>query len=149
MLWLWLWRPVEHIKDVHERCLKRLNLLKSLCGTSWGANPEIILYTYRTFIRPILEYGCVLFANSDTETLSKIQSIETRAIKIAFDLPPWTTNYWCYQQINFSPILDRIKKLGKDFLNKNKEDFLLKPLIEDCKAAPNGNHGPIFKALKW
>ena len=139
----------EHIEDVHNRCLNRLNLLKALCGKSWGANPEIILYTYRTFIRPIMEYGCPLFAYCNSELLNKLQSIETRAIKIAFDLPPWTTNYWCYQQVKFTPILDRIKMLAKDFLNKNKEDFLLKPYIEDCKPALNGNHSPIYKALKW
>ena len=139
----------DHIEEIYERCLKRINLLKALCGTSWGANQEIIMYTYRTFIRPLMEYGCVLFAHSNTDLLAKLQAIETRAIKLAFDLPPWTTNYWCYQQISFTPILDRIKTLAKNFLNKNKEDLLLKPLIENCKPAINGNHSPIYQALNW
>ena len=139
----------DHIKTVHEKCTKRLNLLKSLCGRSWGANPQTILYTYRTFIRPVIEYGSVLFAHADLNLLKKIQAIETTAIKIAYDLPPWTTNYWCYQMIDFKPILERIKTQAKQFIEQNRHDFVLKPFIENLKPSMYGTHSPIYKAMKW
>ena len=129
--------------------MKRLNLLKSLCGTSWGANTETILYTYRTFIRPIIEYGAILFAHADQKLLNKLQAIEIPTIKLAYDLPPWTTNYWCHQVINFTPILERLKTLSKKFIEHNKNDFLLKPFIENCKPSPYGTHSPIYKILNW
>ena len=132
-----------------ERCLKRLNLLKAICGKTWGANSETIMYTYRTFIRPVIEYGCVLFAHCDQDLLSKLQAIETSAIKIAYDLAPWTTNYWCYKQVNFTLILERIQLLAKQFINKNKNDYVLKPFIHNNKPSLNGNHSPIYKALNW
>ena len=28
----------KHIENIYERCMKRLNLLKAICGNSWGAN---------------------------------------------------------------------------------------------------------------
>ena len=139
----------EHINEVYEKCQKRLNLLKSLSGKTWGASPDIIMYTYRTFIRPLIEYGCVLFAHSNTKLLNKLQAIETTAIKIAFDLPPWTKNFWCYQQVKFTPILERIKMQAKAFVSKNKQDYVLKPFIENCKPSTNGNHSPIYKAMNW
>ena len=138
-----------HIQSVYEKCMNRLNLLKALCGHSWGANAETIMYTYRTFIRPIIEYGAVLFAHADKKLLDKLQAIETHAIKLAYDLPPWTLNYWCYQMINFKPILERIKDLAKQFIEKNKEDFVLKPFIDQSKPSSYGLHYPIFKALNW
>ena len=132
-----------------SRCRKRLNLIKALRGKSWGAHPQTLLYTYKVFIRPLLEYGCILFAHSDTDLLKKIQAIETEAIKIAFHLPPWSSNYWCYKMLDFENILERIKKLGKSFINKNLEDNLIKPLIKDAKASMNGQHSPVYKILNW
>ena len=131
------------------RAKKRLNLLKALRGQSWGASPETLLYSYRTYIRPLLEYSCILFAHSNDTILKKIQSIEIEAIKVAYQLPPWTLNHFCYKFINFDNILQRIQKLGKQFIDKNKEDNLIKPLIENAKPSSNGNHSPVYKILNW
>ena len=86
----------NHINDIVNRCRKRLNLLKAIRGKTWGASPLIIMQTYKSFIRPVLEYSCVLFAHAEYHLLKKIQSIEIEAIKIAYDNAPWTSNYWCY-----------------------------------------------------
>ena len=51
--------------------------------------------------------------------------------------------------VDFQPILERIKTLGKNFLNKNKEDDLIKPLIDDAKPSMAGKHSPVFKILNW
>ena len=120
-----------------------------MCGKDWGANTEIILYSYRTFIRPVLEYGAALYAYADQSLLNKIQAIETTAIKIAFDLPPWTLNYWCYRQVHFTPILDRLKSLAKSFIHKNRRDFLIQPLIDEARASSNGLHSSVSKILNW
>ena len=58
--------------------------MKALRGQSWGANPTILLYTYKVFIRPLLEYDSILFAHCEESLLKKIQAIETEAIKLAF-----------------------------------------------------------------
>ena len=81
--------------------------------------------------------------------LNKIQAIETEAIKIAFNIAPWTSNYWCYSLIDFTPILERIKKLAKEFLDKNVKDELISDLIDSSKASSQGIHSPIYKALNW
>ena len=82
-----------HIENIVSRCKKRLNLLKAIRGKDWGASPETILYTYKSYVRPILEYGSILFAFSEEKLLKKIQAVETEAIKIAYRLPPWTTSF--------------------------------------------------------
>ena len=98
---------------------------------------------------PLLEFGAVLYAYAEDSLLEKIQAIETTAIKIAFDLPLWTLNYWCYKHITFTPILERLKLLAKSFIQKNKKDFLVKPLIEDARPSINGLHSSVFKILNW
>ena len=49
-----------HMKDLVTKVYRRLNLLKSLKGTNWGARPYTILKAYKCFIRPVLEYGSVI-----------------------------------------------------------------------------------------
>ena len=71
----------EHIDDIVTRAKKRLNLLRALRGQSWGASPETLLYSYRTYVRPLLEYSCILFAYSDEFLLRKIQAVETQQSK--------------------------------------------------------------------
>ena len=105
----------NHIEEIVSKCKKRLNLLKALCGQNWGASPETILYTYKSFIRPILEYSCILFAYADEKLISKIQAVETSAINIAHRLPPWTTNTFCYSYVTFDKISDRFKNQAKNF----------------------------------
>ena len=139
----------DHIEEIVSKCKKRLNLLKALCGKNWGATPETILYTYRCYIRPVLEYSSILFAYAEESLLKRIQAVETLAIKIAHRLPPWTTNHFCYSYVTFEKITDRIKKLAKDFLNKNANDVLIKPLIDAAKPSINGQHSAVYKTLNW
>ena len=131
------------------RTKKRLNLLKALRGQSWGASPETILYSYRTFIRPLLEYSCILFAHSNDSLLKKIQAVETSAIKIAFRLAPWATNTCCYDLVTFPRILTRLKTLSKKIINYNKEDDLISPLIEEVKPSMIGHHSALYKTLNF
>ena len=51
--------------------------------------------------------------------------------------------------INFTPILQRLKSLAKQFIKKNDNDFILKPYIENSKPSKYGNHSPVYKALNW
>ena len=139
----------HHIEDIVTRANKRLNLLKAIRGQKWGASPETLLYTYRTYVRPILEYGCVLYSHERENLLSKIQSVEVKAIKIAHRLPPWATNTWCYDLINFENITNRMKKLSKSFIDKNCDDEFIKTLIEDTKPSMTGHHSPMYKILNF
>ena len=117
-------------------------MLRSLVGSEMCIRDS----TYKVFIRSLLEYGCILFAHADTNLLKKIQAVETDAIKITFQLPPWATNHWCYNLVKFDKILNRIKKLGKSFI---EDDALIKPLIDDAKPSMNGKHSPVYKILNW
>ena len=137
----------NHINDITTRARKRLNLLKAIRGQGWGASPQTILYTYRTYVRPLLEYGCILYSNEKAQTLKKIQSIEIEAIKIAYRLPPWATNTWCYDLVSFDTILERLKLLSTTFIDKNRDDELIKPVIEDLKPSMTGLHSPMYKNL--
>ena len=81
--------------------------------------------------------------------LQKIQTVEIEAIKISFRLPPWASNTWCYSLVNFEKIKTRLQKLSKSFVEKNQDEELIKPLIEDIKPSMTGLHSPMYKVIKF
>ena len=121
-------------------------MLKSLRGQTWVASPETILYSYRTYIRLMLEYGSILFSSSSDDQLKKLRNVEVQAIKIAYQLPPWATNTWCYELVSFDPILQRLKSLSKKFILQNQSDELIQPLLENLKPSMTGLHSLLYKA---
>ena len=75
--------------SVHnERCKKALSVLMQLIGIGMnggGFTPQASTRLYKTFIRPILEYGSQLklFTDVELKPFSKIQKIALRAIMSA------------------------------------------------------------------
>ncbi|XP_075156908.1 uncharacterized protein LOC142230161 [Haematobia irritans] len=45
----------QHDKEIQGSCAKILNILRALCGVSWGADPQNLLILYKGVIRPKIE----------------------------------------------------------------------------------------------
>ena len=71
-----------HVSYVNDKCLKRINLLRMLKGTSWGVSKDPLLCMYRALIRPIIEYGMEIYFNSSDSTLKQIEKIQTECLRI-------------------------------------------------------------------
>jgi len=72
----------SHIDYVHGNCVKRLNLLRMLKGTSWGASKRSLLSLYRTFIRPVIECGMEAYFFSALSSVDPILKIQNEALRI-------------------------------------------------------------------
>ena len=47
-----------HAEAVKTRCMKRLNAMRAISGSSWDASKSNPLKVYRATIRSVLDYGC-------------------------------------------------------------------------------------------
>ena len=47
-----------HTEAIKTRYMKRLNAVRAISGSPWGANKSNLLQVYRATIRPLLDYGC-------------------------------------------------------------------------------------------
>ena len=72
------WSP--HINYICERSKIRLNLMRSICGSNWGASKNTLLSVYRALIRPILDYGCSAFESASTSNLKLLDSIQYKSL---------------------------------------------------------------------
>ena len=52
------WRA--HIDYVADRCNKRLNLLRVMAGTRWGASKSVLLIVYKALIRSVMLFSIIV-----------------------------------------------------------------------------------------
>jgi hypothetical protein len=76
-----------------------------------------------------MEYSAILLAHLPQKLLKKFTHIETSAIKIALQLPPWMPNAWCYHYYSNEAISTRLKTQAKQFLTRNGTDPLISGLM--------------------
>lgn len=73
---------LEHFKYIKSKCSRRLNLMRSLTGTSWGASKTALLTIYRALIRPLLDYGAPALDSASIKTKSIFNTIQYNALKL-------------------------------------------------------------------
>ena len=66
-----------------QRCEKRLNFMRSVAGTWWGAHPSSMLTLFLSTVRPILEYGTVARLRLKKAQMLKLERIQWKALRIA------------------------------------------------------------------
>ena len=74
------WRP--HIDYVVDRCNKRLNLMRVMAGTQWGASRRTLLIVYKALIRSVMDYACVAYDTASLSVKSKLDSVQYKALRI-------------------------------------------------------------------
>ena len=72
----------QHTKYVIDKCKKRINLLRALSGTDWGANKKTLVMLYRTLIRSIIDYGCIAYDSATTSVKKQLNQIQSKALRI-------------------------------------------------------------------
>ena len=73
----------DHMKDLMTKVYRRLNLLKLLKGTNWGARPYTILKAYKRFIRPVLEYGSLITGALRESQVKEMQIFQNKCLRLA------------------------------------------------------------------
>ena len=73
----------KHIQYLKDECQRRLNILKHLSHTSWGADSRSLLRIYAALIKSKLEYGVEAYASACKSNLKKLDSIQNSALRIA------------------------------------------------------------------
>lgn len=72
-----------HINILKKRCMKDLNLMRTLSAYNWGADREILMRLYRTLIRPKIDYGCIVYGSANTTLLKGLEVIQNEAMRIS------------------------------------------------------------------
>ena len=106
-----------HIQAVCERARSRLNVLKSLAGSTWGQQKETLLITYKALIKSVLSYAApIWFPNSSTTAIGKLQSIQNSALRIATGSHKMASVSHLHSETEILPVADSLSLLCRQFL---------------------------------
>lgn len=71
-----------HIDYIIERVTKRMNMMRHLSGSTWGADRYTLLILYKTLILSIIDYGSEAYNSAGKTILSKLDTLQSKCLKI-------------------------------------------------------------------
>ena len=72
----------SHIRATAEKAHKRVSLLKRLTATKWGATQDVLATAYKSYVRPVLEYGCEVVGLASKTNLAKYDVVQNNALRL-------------------------------------------------------------------
>ena len=73
----------SHIEYIKGRAQKRILILKSVAGKTYGADRTVLLRMYKSLIRAILEYSSFILDVPGNRRVASLESIQSAGLRIA------------------------------------------------------------------
>lgn len=73
----------QHIDYIVQKCKMRLNLMRSISGSTWGASQASLMAIYRALIRSVLDYGAIAYDTATEPQKRRLDTIQYQALRIA------------------------------------------------------------------
>jgi hypothetical protein len=132
----------EYVDCLIDRSIRATNILKSLVGTQWGADPKILLLLYKSIVRSHFEYAYFCFG-LDQKLLDKLDKIQNKNLRIILGAMNTSPINSMQIECNLPPLYIRFL-----FLNYN---FLLKLTSLNCTGQTFFIHlcSPFYTLCLW
>ena len=72
----------EHINNLREKANKRLNIIKRLASTTWGADKRTLRQLYIGYVRSAMDYGLPLQTIASKEQLQTLERLQNQALRL-------------------------------------------------------------------
>lgn len=71
----------QHINQLKLDCTRRLNVIRALSSTTWGASRTMLRRVYISFIRSKMEYGCILYGDLSHKLVNTLNVLQNHALR--------------------------------------------------------------------
>ena len=106
-----------HARTTIERATRALGILKALAGTSWGFPKETLVGTYKSLVRPILNYGAPIWRHQISPTwLGKLSVVQNSALRIATGNTLKSPIPHLHDETGVLPLETHLRLCGSQFL---------------------------------
>ena len=93
-----------HIEHILNKARKSLNFIKMINGQHWGRDVLALKHLSTALVRSKLCYAQEAFFSAPKYLLSKIQSVDCKAYKVALGVPCHTSTLGTYKEIGILPL---------------------------------------------
>ena len=94
----------EHTQKVKNKATKRLNLLKRLASTSWGADKNTLRQLYLGYVRSTMDYNLMLQATCSKSTRASLDKVQNHALRFISGAMRSTPTSACEIHTNVEPL---------------------------------------------
>ena len=125
----------SHINENVKKGRQRLGLLKLLSGSKWDCKPKTLMILYKSYIRPVLEYGAPVILGASKTNIKKYQIIQNKAIRLAYKLDPLSHSESTHKIAKIDLIKERFQIVRYKFIDSLNEHSNLFKLQNELRAS--------------
>ncbi|XP_064469127.1 uncharacterized protein LOC135383688 [Ornithodoros turicata] len=82
----------HHVEVISQKASKAIGTILRSASALCGMRRSTLLFLYKCYVRPILEFGCVVFSHLPDYRLSRLFAVEKRALRLCMGLLKYTAN---------------------------------------------------------
>ena len=130
----------DHLNEIYSKACSRLNILRIM---KYNLDRKSLEKLYFGFIRPILEYGSVVWDNCTQEQSGLIESVQYEAARIITGLRKGTSRVKLYSELGWDSLQNRRKKqkliLMFKALQGELPNYMTENIMSHINQEPNYN----------
>ena len=93
-----------HIENTAAKARRRLNIVKKLVSTKWGANTQTLRQLYMGYVRPTLEYSSAALSTATHTNLATLDKVQNQALRFISGAMKTTPTTACDIECNIEPL---------------------------------------------
>ena len=121
----------KHIEETCRQCHQRVNILKALTGTTWGADREYLLKIYTVYIRSKLTYGAPAITSAADTRIEKLNKVQNAALRVALGARRSSPIPALQIEANIPPLKIHLNQINSIYYLKSKAQGNSHPLIQE------------------
>ena len=132
----------KHFEDILGRCNARYHRIRILTNKKWGPSPSTILQIYKLCVRSIFEYGSLSTITTSDTTISEIQLLQNKFIRLALRLPKYISVKLLHDLSGLPYVKDRLLSHATRTLERTSANLLVEESISSNKVNPAWDRFP-------
>ena len=141
----------KHMRNVKEKASRRLNIIKRLASTTWGADKNTLRQLYLGYVRSSMEYNLALQSISSDTNREALDKVESNALHFIAGALKSTSTAACHIHTNVQPLGLRREAAVLEMVERYRRDDPDKPntkIVENWRENTRIKKNSILKVEK-
>ena len=93
----------EHLENTKRKAVKRLNIIKRLATTNWGAKKQILRQLYIAYLRAVMDYSLSSQTIASKGHVLSLDNVQKQALRLICGVIRTTPTTACEIDANIKP----------------------------------------------
>ena len=137
----------KHFEEILGRCNTRYHRVRFIVNKKWGPSSSTILQIYKQCVRPNFKYGTLSTITTSDATISKIQQLQNKFIRLALHLPKCISVKLLHDSSGLPYVKDGLLFCATRTLERISKNPLVEESITFNRVNPTWDHFPTLLSV--